>query len=147
VDMESSNFSEAQIIEIRKIIAKETEKQIDTSYESGYHTIGLGPTQAAAGNHLHKNQDVTLGTLQFTTAIRLSVGANLNDITKSGFYNGDQLVNAVSSAWFYYICILHSSNPTAYQVQIAIPLTATGAIYKRMKLNSTWQAWETFNVN
>lgn len=40
----------------------EARKTVDISWDSPFHTIGKGPTQAAAGNHKHKYDEILEGT-------------------------------------------------------------------------------------
>lgn len=41
----------------------EVVRDTDLTHDSPHHTIGRGPTQAAAGNHKHVGEDITGGTL------------------------------------------------------------------------------------
>ena len=40
-------------------VENEARKTVDSSWDSPFHTIGTGATQAAAGNHKHPAQDLT----------------------------------------------------------------------------------------
>jgi hypothetical protein len=116
----------------------------DFDATSPFHTLGGGSTQAAPGNHAHKNQNMKFGDLTFGKAKCIS-NTNLNDLNVSGFYDGTAMTNAPSAAWWYILHVKHSdplNNGDQWAFQMAVSLDTTPITrYFRHKYNNVWQAW------
>lgn len=98
--------------------------------------------------------DTTAGALMAVGAFGLGgenvliTNANLNTLSKTGFYMGQNLINAplASGEWFY---VLHQEHGwSGYSSQIAIDLISnTPKTYQRQKTAGTWYPWcEVFNT-
>ena len=67
---------------------------------------------------------------------------NLNNITKTGFYNAMTCTNA---KYQYSTLIVIGYYLSGYCLQIQQDVT-TGAIVTRSQINGTWSAWKTFDI-
>lgn len=89
--------------------------------------------------------DAVFNTINWDFAESLS-GGNLNTLTQSGFYDGDNMTGAPSTGWYYVIHQRHSNAAAStWHTQIAIdlgsPVTNAGKMYTRTMVNGTFQAW------
>ena len=64
-------------------------------------------------------------------------GLNLNDYWESGWYRGDNVINAPTDDWYYFQVIAHGSS---WVVQFATRLYADRTFYRR-KEGGVWQPW------
>lgn len=81
-------------------------------------------------------------TMEFTKAIDIG-GTDLNNLDRSGEFNGVNLINAPegSSEWFYITSIRHT-NSNGYSKQEATSLNANnGQKYYRIRVNGVWKPW------
>ena len=113
---------------------------------AGRTALGLG--NAATRAVQTSPTDTTAGALMAVGAFGLG-GANagiantdLNALSKTGFYMGENIVNAplASAGWFY---VLHQEHGgSGYSSQIAIDLTSlTPKTYQRQKTGGAWSTW------
>lgn len=68
-------------------------------------------------------------------------GTDLNGLGQTGFYMGDNMINAPSAAWYYVQVMRHNDN---YVYQKATELNPPGLValsYERIKNNGTWGGW------
>jgi len=89
-----------------------------------------------------------LDQLQYTRAIDIS-GANLNDYTSAGFYNGELMTNAPNSGWFW-ITVERYSNDANWVHQTATSFGANNTaniIYSRTNSGGTWTSWKTLTTS
>jgi hypothetical protein len=102
-----------------------------------YETPTGAQTKATAAETAAKTwaQGFGLGT----TANSLTDNTDLNTLDGTGFYSGDLLTNAPSTAFYYIIHIKHNDT---FKQQIAFTLSSTNAkMLQRRQDNGTWSAW------
>lgn len=100
----------------------------------------LAISRANGAVTIYNNLEVQDG-LTFDKCINLASGTNLNNLRKSGFYDGSGLTNAVTSGWWYYIHLEHSLNGTSWRRQIAFSFDDARFVYTRTMQNGSWQSW------
>lgn len=74
----------------------------------------------------------------------IGAGGDLNFLTKSGFYNGNAMLNAPTSDWYNVIHSEHS-NHGGYANQIAQKFTGSSnsvVLYARTNYDNTWGSWQ-----
>lgn len=84
---------------------------------------------------------LTGDTLTYTRSKLLAANTDLNTVLTAGFYDGQTLVNAPGTGWWY-ITVQRHSNADTYVVQTARELSqATDRTYVRARKAGTWGAW------
>ena len=78
------------------------------------------------------------------TAIRLTDGSDLNDVTSTGCYNGNNLLHAPANGWNYIRVTKHTNN-NGYVLQEAIAFYGNVSAY-RVQTNKTWGSWQYYAV-
>jgi hypothetical protein len=78
-------------------------------------------------------------------AVSLANGTDLNTITTTGIYNGDDLTNNPESDlnWWYIEVIRHTNN-NGYCLQRATSLNGSGKTYYRRQSGGTWGEWKEY---
>lgn len=74
------------------------------------------------------------------TNMTTSYSGNLNNLSETGFFNGSNLTNAPSTAWYYIENIRHS-NMSNYYINQKVTNFENGKIYHRQCRNGTWSSW------
>jgi len=69
---------------------------------------------------------------------------NLNDALFNGWYRGYSVTNAPTTAWFYFEVMAHVFDSWVHQR--ATPLTSSGTIFQRWRLNGVWSSWQKLAV-
>lgn len=77
-------------------------------------------------------------------AIKLTDGADLDSVTKSGFYNGLNLLHAPASGWNYIRVTKHDVS-SSYVLQEAIDFNGSVSAF-RVKNAGTWSDWKYYAV-
>ena len=103
--------------------------------------LGIGTTTPSA--KLDVNGRALVNEFQYTKAINIS-GANLNDYTFAGFYNGEGMVNAPNSGWFWVTVERYSGDDNwAHQTATTFGSGNTAnEVYTRTKTGGTWTNWK-----
>ncbi|HFE5990626.1 TPA: DUF859 family phage minor structural protein [Streptococcus pyogenes] len=78
------------------------------------------------------------------TAIMLTDGSDLNDVTSPGCYNGSNLLHAPANGWNYIRVTKHTNN-NGYVLQEAIAFYGNVSAY-RVQTNKTWGSWQYYAV-
>lgn len=78
------------------------------------------------------------------TAIMLTDGSDLNDVTSPGCYNGSNLLHAPANGWNY-IRVTKYTNNNGYVLQEAITFYGNVSAY-RVQTNKTWGSWQYYAV-
>ena len=78
------------------------------------------------------------------TAIMLTDGSDLNDVTSPGCYNGSNLLHAPANGWNYIRVTKHTNN-NGYVLQEAIAFYGNVSAY-RVQTNKTWGDWQYYAV-
>lgn len=78
------------------------------------------------------------------TAIMLTEGSDLNDVTSPGCYNGSNLLHAPANGWNY-IRVTKHTHDNGYVLQEAIAFYGNASAY-RVQTNKTWGAWQYYAV-
>ncbi|MCR5493016.1 MAG: DUF859 domain-containing protein [Streptococcus sp.] len=78
------------------------------------------------------------------TAIMLTEGSDLNDVTSPGCYNGSNLLHAPANGWNY-IRVTKHTNDNGYVLQEAIAFYGNVSAY-RVQTNKTWGSWQYYAV-
>lgn len=78
------------------------------------------------------------------TAIMLTDGSDLNDITSPGCYNGSNLLHAPANGWNYIRVTKHTNN-NGYVLQEAIAFYGNVSAY-RVQTNKTWGSWQYYAI-
>ena len=78
------------------------------------------------------------------TAIMLTDGSDLNDVTSPGCYNGSNLLHAPANGWNYIRVTKHTNN-NGYVLQEAIDFYGNVSAY-RVQTNKTWGSWQYYAV-
>lgn len=78
------------------------------------------------------------------TAIMLTDGSDLNDVTSPGCYNGSNLLHAPANGWNY-IRVTKHTNDNGYVLQEAIAFYGNVSAY-RVQTNKTWGSWQYYAV-
>lgn len=78
------------------------------------------------------------------TAIMLTDGSDLNDVTSPGCYNGSNLLHAPANGWNYIRVTKHTNN-NGYVLQEAIAFYGNVSAY-RVQTNKTWGSWQCYAV-
>lgn len=79
------------------------------------------------------------------TAILLTEGSDLNDVTSPGCYNGNNLLHAPANGWNY-IRVTQHTNSANYILQEAINFNGVVSAY-RVKNAGVWTAWKQTVTN
>lgn len=78
------------------------------------------------------------------TAIMLTDGSDLNDVTSPGCYNGSNLLHAPANGWNYIRVTKHTNN-NGYVLQETIAFYGNVSAY-RVQTNKTWGSWQYYAV-
>lgn len=78
------------------------------------------------------------------TAVMLTEGSDLNDVTSPGCYNGSNLLHAPANGWNY-IRVTKHTNDNGYVLQEAIAFYGNVSAY-RVQTNKTWGSWQYYAV-
>lgn len=78
------------------------------------------------------------------TAIMLTEGSDLNDVTSPGCYNGSNLLHAPANGWNY-IRVTKHTNDNGYVLQEAIAFYGNVSAY-RVQTNKNWGDWQYYAV-
>lgn len=78
------------------------------------------------------------------TAIMLTDGSDLNDVTSPGCYNGSNLLHAPANGWNYIRVTKHTNN-NGYVLQEAIAFYGNVSAY-RVQTNKTWGSWQYYAI-
>lgn len=78
------------------------------------------------------------------TAIMLTDGSDLNDVTSPGCYNGSNLLHAPANGYNYIRVTKHTNN-NGYVLQEAIAFYGNVSAY-RVQTNKTWGSWQYYAV-
>ena len=78
------------------------------------------------------------------TAIMLTEGSDLNDVTSPGCYNGSNLLHAPANGWNY-IRVTKHTNDNGYVLQEAISFYGNASAY-RVQTNKTWSSWHYYAI-
>lgn len=94
----------------------------------------------------YKNKDIQHHQLTRNdgTAIMLTDGSDLNDVTSPGCYNGSNLLHAPANGWNYIRVTKHTNN-NGYVLQEAIAFYGNVSAY-RVQTNKTWGSWQYYAV-
>lgn len=94
----------------------------------------------------YKNKDIQHHQLTRNdgTAIMLTDGSDLNDVTSPGCYNGSNLLHAPANGWNYIRVTKHTNN-NGYVLQEAIVFYGNVSAY-RVQTNKTWGSWQYYAV-
>ena|GEM_PF-6930087 len=71
-------------------------------------------------------------------------GLNLNNYLFNGWYRGKNVTNAPTTDWFYFEVMAHIFD--LWEHQRATPLTSSGTIFQRWRLNGVWSSWQKLAV-
>ena len=71
-------------------------------------------------------------------------GLNLNNYLFNGWYRGYNVTNAPTTGWFYFEVMAHVFDSWVHQR--ATPLTSSGTIFQRWRLNGVWSSWQKLAV-
>lgn len=97
----------------------------------------------------YKNKDIQHHQLTNNdgTAIMLNEGADLNNVTECGFYNGNNLLNGPTGIWangWKYIRVTKYTNDN-YAVQEVIDFNGVISAF-RIQNNGSWGAWQYYAI-
>ena len=114
--------------------------------------MGLGklPEQAgivdSAWQYYYNNKPIQHHKLTNNdgTAIILTEGSDLNNVTDTGLYNGYNLLHAPASGWNYIRVTKHTNN-NGYVLQEAIAFYGAVSAY-RVQTASTWSPWQYYAI-
>lgn len=92
----------------------------------------------------YKNKDIQHHQLSANdgSAILLPIGTDLNTVTETGFYRGNDLVNVPLAASWYYIRVSRHAN-TNWIVQEAVEYGGKVSAF-RVKADNSWKAWKQY---
>lgn len=82
------------------------------------------------------------------TAILLADGADLNNVTECGFYNGNNLLNGPTGIWvnsLKYIRVTKHTNNNGYVLQEAIDFNGVISAF-RIQNNGSWGDWQYYAI-
>lgn len=123
-------------------------------FVAGADRVGLGKIPEIANSvdsaypYYYNGEEIQNHQLSATdgTAILLTAGTNLDNVTKTGFYNGQRLVNKPSgtgaSDWFY-IRVTKHTNSAQFILQEALDFNGVVSAY-RTRIAGTWSAWKYY---
>lgn len=114
--------------------------------------IGLGKVPETANavdsDWVYKYKNKEIQHHQITnndgTAITLTEGSDLNDVTTPGCYNGLNLLHAPANGWNYIRVTKHTYD-NGYVLQEAIAFHGNVSAY-RVQTNKNWGAWQYYAV-
>jgi hypothetical protein len=105
-------------------------------------------TNAVDSDWVYKYKNKEIQHYQLTanngTAIMLTDGSDLNDVTSPGCYNGSNLLHAPANGWNYIRVTKHTNN-NGYVLQEAIAFYGNVSAY-RVQTNKTWGSWQYYAV-
>lgn len=105
-------------------------------------------TNAVDSDWVYKYKNKEIQHHQLTrndgTAIMLTDGSDLNDVTSPGCYNGSNLLHAPANGWNYIRVTKHTNN-NGYVLQEAIAFYGNVSAY-RVQTNKTWGSWQYYAV-
>jgi len=67
-------------------------------------------------------------------------GLNLNDYMETGWYRGQNVINAPSTNWYYFEVIAHRTVGSQYSLQVATEFFGNRRFYRRVQA-SVWKDW------
>ena len=67
-------------------------------------------------------------------------GLNLNDYMETGWYRGQNVINAPGTNWYYFEVIAHRTVGSQYSLQVATELFGNRRFYRRVQ-DSVWKDW------
>jgi hypothetical protein len=66
---------------------------------------------------------------------------DINNLIRTGFYMGDNMVNAPTAAWYYVQVMRHSDGYVYQKITELNPAGLVALSYERIKNNGTWGGW------
>lgn len=108
-------------------------------------------TNAVDSDWVYKYKNKEIQHYQLTanngTAILLTSGTNLNNVTEPGIYNGSNLVNrpAGSTHSWAYIRVTKHTNNNGWILQEAIDFDGTVSAF-RVQANNAWKPWQYYAI-